>query len=76
MQPKQSQNPNSRLVVKLVGVVFGMFAFGFALGGKFATNNGFVFEFFAGVGRNIIESDKDISTSAVPRLGASVGYRF
>lgn len=31
MQPEQPHNPNSRLVVKLVGVVFGMFAFGFAL---------------------------------------------
>jgi cytochrome c oxidase assembly protein subunit 11 len=31
MSQKQAANPNTRLVVKLVGIVLGMFAFGFAL---------------------------------------------
>lgn len=51
-------------------------AFGIALGGKFVSNKGFVFEFYGGPGRNIIESDANIASEFVPRVGVSFGYRF
>ncbi len=51
-------------------------AFGISLGGKFVSRKGFAFEFYGGVGRNIITSRNEIGSELVPRLGASLGYRF
>ncbi|MDY7394150.1 DUF3575 domain-containing protein [Aureibaculum sp. 2210JD6-5] len=52
------------------------FALGITAGGKIVVNNGLAFEFYGGVGRNIYTSNSDFSTEIVPRLGASIGYRF
>lgn len=54
------------------------FALGLSLGGKFVSKKGFVFEFFGGVGRNLITSNDAIGDGEdiVPRIGASLGYRF
>lgn len=52
------------------------FALGFALGGKFVSSRGFIFEFFGGIGRNLFTSSDYISTEFVPRLGINLGYRF
>jgi len=54
----------------------GNLAFGVAVGSKFVSSGGFLFEFYGGVGRNIITGDKDIAYELVPRLGISLGYRF
>ncbi len=51
-------------------------AFGMAVGGKFVTEKGFLFEVYGGVGRNIISSNNDVSSAFVPRLGATLGWRF
>lgn len=51
-------------------------AFGMAVGGKFVAKKGFLFEFFGGIGRNIITSKKEIASEFVPRLGATIGWRF
>lgn len=51
-------------------------AFGISLGGKFVSRKGFAFEFYGGVGRNIITSTNNVGSELVPRLGASLGYRF
>lgn len=51
-------------------------AVGISVGGKFVSRGGFVFEFFGGAGRNIFQSNDDYATEIVPRLGASLGYRF
>ena len=51
-------------------------AFGMGVGGKFVTQKGFMFEIFGGVGRNLFTSDKDVATEFVPRLGATIGWRF
>lgn len=52
------------------------FAVGIALGGKLVSKKNFVFEFFGGVGRNLVESNPDISKEFVPRVGINIGYRF
>ncbi len=52
------------------------FALGISVGGKFVSQKGFVFEFFAGVGRNLFTSDSENNYEMVPRLGTSFGYRF
>lgn len=54
------------------------FALGLSLGGKFVSKKGFVFEFYGGVGRNLITSNDAIGDGEdiVPRIGASLGYRF
>ncbi len=52
------------------------FALGISFGAKFVSEKGFVFEFFAGVGRNIFTSDNEYNFEFVPRLGTSFGYRF
>lgn len=52
------------------------FALGIALGGKFVSQRGFIFEFFGGVGRNLFTNDSRYNNEFVPRLGASFGYRF
>ncbi len=51
-------------------------AVGISIGGKFISSKGFVFEFFGGAGRNLYQSDKRYATEIVPRLGASLGYRW
>ncbi len=51
-------------------------AFGISVGAKFVSRNGFIFEFFGGAGRNIYSSNDDFATEIVPRLGATLGYRF
>ncbi|PIE48566.1 MAG: DUF3575 domain-containing protein [Flavobacteriales bacterium] len=51
-------------------------AFGIVVGGKFVSRNGFAFEFFGGVGRNIYTSNSDIATELVPRFGVCLGYRL
>jgi len=51
-------------------------AFGIAVGGKFVTKKGFLFEVFGGVGRNIITSNDAVGSEFVPRLGATLGWRF
>lgn len=47
---------------------------GFALGYKLMSDNGWVGEVYAGVGRNMIETDHGYE--AYPRLGVSLGRRF
>ncbi len=49
-------------------------AFGVSVGGKFVTGNGFVAEVYAGIGRNLLNTNA--STALVGRGGVSVGYRF
>ncbi len=51
-------------------------AFGISVGAKFVSKNGFIFEFFGGAGRNVYSSNERFATEIVPRLGASLGYRF
>ncbi len=52
------------------------FAIGIAVGGKIVSRKNFLFEFFGGVGRNLIQSDRAASTEFVPRVGINLGYRF
>ncbi len=52
------------------------FALGMSIGGKFVSRNGFIYEFFLGAGRNLAISNHDVATEVVPRLAASIGYRF
>lgn len=51
-------------------------AFGISIGGKFVSKGGFAFEVFGGVGRNVYQSNENHASEIVPRLGASLGYRF
>lgn len=51
-------------------------AFGISIGGKFVSKGGFAFEVFGGAGRNVYQSNKEYASEIVPRLGASLGYRF
>ncbi|GAA3596007.1 DUF3575 domain-containing protein [Flavivirga amylovorans] len=51
-------------------------ALGISLGGKFVSKKGFAFEFLGGLGRNLSQSNDDIGTELVPRIAASLGYRF
>ncbi len=48
------------------------FGLGIAVGGKFVTTSGFVFDVYAGLGRNLLESDGQV----YPRLGLTIGKRF
>lgn len=50
------------------------FAFGIGFGGKYVSENGFVLDIHAGIGRNLFNTD--ISPEIVPRVGISVGKRF
>lgn len=52
------------------------FALGFAIGGKFLTNSGFVFEFYGGVGRNLFNTNTYDDYEFVPRFGVTLGRRF
>ena len=52
------------------------FAFGMSIGGKFVSSKGFAFEFFGGIGRNLITSNDNVATELVPRLGVNLGFRF
>jgi len=49
------------------------FALGVAVGGKFITESGFVFEIYGGVGRNLFNNNDYVF---VPRFGATFGKRF
>lgn len=48
-------------------------ALGLALGSKYISSGGFVFELHAGLGRNLFTSKSPI---IVPRLGVNLGYQF
>lgn len=48
-------------------------ALGVSIGGKFLTKKGFLFEIYAGVGRNLFNEQ---SVEMIPRLGVSFGKRF
>jgi len=50
------------------------FAFGLGFGGKYVSDNGFVVDFHAGIGRNLFNTD--VSRDIVPRVGISVGKQF
>lgn len=52
------------------------FALGVAVGGKFLTSSGFIFEIYGGVGRNLFNANGYDNYEFVPRFGASVGKRF
>ncbi|RQP18679.1 MAG: hypothetical protein EAS52_04735 [Parapedobacter sp.] len=52
------------------------FAIGIAVGGKIVSRKNFLFEFFGGVGRNLVQSNSEIGTEFVPRTGINLGYRF
>jgi hypothetical protein len=49
------------------------FALGVAIGAKFLTKKDFIFEFYGGLGRNLLNNE---TMDAVPRLGISFGKRF
>jgi hypothetical protein len=50
------------------------FAFGLGFGGKYVSENGFILDIHAGIGRNLFNTD--ISPEIVPRVGISVGKQF
>ena len=54
------------------------FALGFGLGAKWLTKKGFLFELNSGVGRNLINSEKNdfYNHEFVGRGGFTFGYRF
>ena len=52
------------------------FALGVAVGGKFLTSSGFIFEIYGGIGRNLFDVDYYDDYEFMPRFGASVGKRF
>ncbi|MFB0939146.1 MAG: hypothetical protein ACI89R_000677 [Candidatus Azotimanducaceae bacterium] len=51
-------------------------ALGFALGWKFVSKRGLALEFYGGIGEQITSSNDNVATEVIPRLGASIGYRF
>jgi len=51
-------------------------AVGIAIGSKFTSPGGFLFEFYGGVGKNILTSNDVNAFEFVPRLGVSLGHRF
>jgi len=62
--------------VDTLGETSNNFAIGMSGGGKFVSKKGFVFEMYGGIGRNLSQSNNDVGTEIVPRLGAALGYRF
>ena len=54
------------------------FALGFGLGAKWLTKKGFLFELNGGIGRNLLNSEKNdlYDQTIVGKFGLSVGYRF
>ncbi len=50
-------------------------ALGLGLGGKWVTKNGIVFELNAGIGRNLINTEKT-DMIIVGKFGFNIGYRF
>ena len=52
------------------------FALGIGLGGKWVTNNGFIGELNAGLGRNFNGNNNDGSVDLVGKIGVTIGYRF
>lgn len=58
-------------------------AVGFGIGGKWITNNGFIFELSSGIGRNLLNDYSTKNTNGLNssdkiywRGGLSIGYRF
>ncbi len=51
------------------------FALGLALGGKWVTKKGFIFELSTGIGRNLFNND-DSDYEIIGKGGISLGYRF
>ena len=49
-------------------------AFGFVVGKSFISPRGFVLDLYAGIGRNLFDSEG--SPSLVPRIGINAGFRF
>ncbi len=49
-------------------------AFGFVIGKSFISPRGFVLDLYAGVGRNLFDSEG--SPSLIPRIGINTGFRF
>lgn len=53
---------------------------GASLGTKWATGSGFIFEIYAGIGKNILDvykkNENNNNFSIIPRLGIDFGYRF
>jgi hypothetical protein len=67
---------NDVYINDVLGETSNNFAIGMSVGGKFVSKKGFAFEFYGGVGRNLSQSNNDVGSEIVPRLGASLGYRF
>ncbi len=67
---------NDVYINREVGETSNNFAIGMAVGGKFVSKKGFAFEVYGGVGRNLSQSNNDVGSEIVPRIGASLGYRF
>ncbi len=59
-------------------VNFNQFALGISIGGKFVTSRGFVAEIFAGIGRNLLDTDDEnyYRSEIIGRGGIALGYRF
>ena len=60
------------------GESYSDFAVGFGIGSKWVTKKGFLFEINAGVGRNLINSEKNdfYDHTYVGKFGLTMGYRF
>lgn len=52
------------------------FALGVAVGSKFLTPSGFIFEIFGGIGRNLFNVDSYDDYEFMPRFGVTIGKRF
>jgi len=64
------------IYINTLGETSNNFAIGMSGGGKFVSKKGFAFEIYGGLGRNLSQSNNDVGKEIVPRLGASLGYRF
>lgn len=60
------------------GETYTDFALGFGVGSKWITKKGFLFEIYGGVGRNLLNSEKNdfYGHTIVGKGGITVGYRF
>ncbi len=69
-------NPDSGEIIDTVSVEkdYTDGAFGFALGKSFVSPRGFVLDLYAGLGRNLFDTEG--SPSVVPRIGINTGFRF
>lgn len=69
-------NVNDVYINSSIGETSNNFAVGMSVGGKFVSKKGFAFEIYGGVGRNLSQSNNDVGSEIVPRIGAALGYRF